>query len=132
MRNVLQGSLICIVLLLSAQGVQAQELVLDTQTTSRAKVLDIVSQERRNIPGTNVESIFQTLRAEILQGKERSDIVTVENDYLELDVGQHFYVTHVVNELDGTDYYYVAEVDRLPTLLLLATLFIGAVLLFGG
>lgn len=112
--------------------VQAQEFVPDTVTTAKAKVLEVVSQERRLVPGTDTESIYQTIRAVILSGEEQDKIVTIENDYLQLTVDQVFYLSHTTNDLDGSDYYAVAEVDRIPALAILGILFVAVVLFFGG
>lgn len=133
MRKTRSLVLFCASLFFLAIGLaHAQELIPDAVTTSKAKVLEVVSQERNIIPGTEVESIYQTIRAVILSGEEKGKIVTIENDYLELKEGQVFYLSHTVNSLDGTDYYAVAEVDRLPALAALGALFIGVVLIFGG
>lgn len=110
----------------------AQEFVPDTIETAKARVLEVVSQEQRVIPGTDTEGIYQDIRAEILSGEEEGVVVMIENDYLELTEDQIFYISHVTNELSGTDYYAVAEVDRLPALAMLGMLFVAVVLLFGG
>ncbi|PIR83621.1 hypothetical protein COU18_02980 [Candidatus Kaiserbacteria bacterium CG10_big_fil_rev_8_21_14_0_10_51_14] len=113
-------------------AVHAQELVPDTAVTMKAKVLEIISEERRQIPGTDVMSTYQTIRIEALDGLEKGDVVTVENDYLNMDVGDVFYLMHTTNSLDGTDYYTVIEPYRLPALGILVGLFIVVVLTFGG
>lgn len=110
----------------------AQELVPDTVTTMKARVLEVVSQERREVPGLGVESTHQTLRVEVLDGSEQGRFVTVENDAFGLAQGDVFYLRHTVNDLDATDYYAVSEPYRLPALGILAALFIIVVLAFGG
>ena len=132
MMKVVSVALLGVVALFLAVPVSAQEFVPDTVTTSKAKVLEVVSQEKRLVPGTDIETIYQTISAEILDGEEKGAVVTIENDYLELKEGQVFYLVHTTNPLDGTDYYAVAEVDRLPALIALGALFVVIVLLFGG
>ncbi len=110
----------------------AQELVPDTSVTVRAKVLEIVSESKREVPGTSVESTYQSIKAEVLDGDEKGKYVTVDNDYLNLDRDQIFYLTHVTNAASGVDYYEVSEPYRLPQLALLLALFVGVVILFGG
>lgn len=110
----------------------AQELVPDTVVVMKARVLDIVSQERREIPGTDTEHLYQDLRVQVLDGAEAGVVVPLENDYLELDEGDVFYIAHTTNTADGTDRYSVSERYRLPWLLALLALFIGTVAAFGG
>lgn len=110
----------------------AQELVQDTVTTAKARVVEVLSSEAREVPGTDVVSTFQTLSVEILEGAQAGAFVVVENDYLQLRPGDLFYLQHMTNSLDGTDYYSVAESYRLPALAILAALFVAVVLFFGG
>lgn len=119
--------------ILFAPGIsQAQEFVPDTITTAKAEVLEIVSEEKRLIPGTELETTYQTIQARILSGEEEGREVIIENDYLQLRVGQKFYLSHTTNALDGTDRYAVSEIDRIPALLGLTVLFLAVVLVFGG
>lgn len=112
--------------------VRAQELVPDTSVTVKARVVSIISETERALPGGEAVSKIQAIQAEILEGAEAGRYVTVENDYLNLDPDQTFYLTHVINPTTGTDYYEVAEPYRLPQLGLLLLLFIAVVIIFGG
>lgn len=111
---------------------RAQELVPDSSVTMKARVVSIIDETERAIPGTSAMGTLQTIQVEIIKGPEEGRYVTVENDYLNLNVGQVFYLTHVTNEATGTDYYEVSEPYRLPQLALLLALFIGVVIVFGG
>ncbi len=113
-------------------ALHAQEFVPDTTLTMKAKVLEVVSQERHMVPGTTVESDYQKIKVEILDEPEKGKVVTVENDFLNLKAGEVFYLTHTTNSLDGTDRYGVSEPYRLPQLGALLLLFIALVLTFGG
>ncbi len=115
-----------------APKVHAQELVPDTIITMKARVMDILSQETRQVPGTTAQGTYQKIRVEVLDGPEKGKIITVENDYLNLKKGETFYLTHTTNPLDGTDHYAVSEPYRLPALGMLALLFVAVVLFFGG
>lgn len=110
----------------------AQELVQDDVSTMKARVIEIVQQEVLPIPGTDVDALHQTIRAEILDGDEAGKTVSIENDYLELEVGETFYLMHTTSSLDGTDYYSVSDKVRTPALLFLTVLFVAVVVLFGG
>ena len=120
------------IFLLLASFTHAQTLTPDTVLTMKAKVLEVISQTRHDVPGTDVQSDYQTIRVQVLDGPERENTVTVENDFLNLKVGDVFYLTHATNPLDGTDYYAVSEPYRLPQLGILLVLFIGVVIFFGG
>ncbi len=121
-----------LVFLVVPVGVSAQELVLDTHTTMRAEVLEIISQEERTVPGTTVESTHQNINVRVLSGPEKGKELLVENDFLNLRIGETFYLTHVTNEVSDTDYYQVSEPYRIPQLALLLLLFVGVVAYFGG
>ena len=115
----------------TAQADQS-ELVPEKVTMMTAKVLHIDKQEVKEVPGTNTKTNFQTIRVEVLDGPEKGKVVTVDNDYLSLKTGEVFYMTHTSDTLDGNDYYTVNDPYRLPSLLLLAAIFVGAVFVFGG
>ena len=110
----------------------AQVLTPDTVVTMKAKVVEVVSEERHKVPGTDVENNYQTIKVEVLDGPEKGNVVTVENDFLGMHPGDIFYLQHTKNALDATDYYVVSEPYRLPALALLGALFVGVVLIFGG
>jgi uncharacterized membrane protein len=127
------AAILSLVLYISgASAAYAQTPVPDTVVTMKARVVEIVSTERREVPGTDVQSTYQTIRAAIIDGPERGTEVTVEDDYLEQEVGDVFYLSHYSNSLDGTDYYSVSEPYRLPQIGLLLLLFVGLVVWFGG
>jgi len=109
----------------------AQVLHDDYQGTYHGKVLEIVNEEMREIPGTDTEHLFQTIQAEILDGPQKGSVITIENDYLELDAGDKFYFNHSVY-LDGTEAYTVMNIDRKGALMILGLLFIFTVIIFGG
>ena len=121
-----------ITFLLLVLPVSAQELVTDTVYIMKARVVEVVAHDVKQVPGTNVTGIYQTIRVEILEEPEKGALVTIENDYLVLDEGDVLYVNHTISDLDGTDYYSVVERDRSMPLLFLTLLFVGITLLFGG
>lgn len=134
MQRVLIG-LLCALALLGIYGstVHAQsELVPDTTTLVRAKVLSIEKEEMRDVPGTSASHQIQTIQAQILEGEQKGTIVTIENDYLNLDEGEQFYLSHTIDGIDGTEYYNVRDPYRLPQLFGIIMLFVLAVLIFGG
>lgn len=121
-----------LLLLMPAGLVFAQEAVPEQITTVRAKVLEILDQEVKTIPGTDTTSLFQTVHVKILEGAEKGKEITVENDYLKLNKDEVFYLRHVVDTLGDRDYYSVSDPYRLPAIYLFTGLFILCVLIFGG
>jgi uncharacterized membrane protein len=111
---------------------QEGELVIDKIETVKARALEVLDQEVKNVPGTDVTSNYQTIKVQILQGTEKDKIITVTNDYLSLKKGEVFYLMHTTNSLDGRDMYSVSEPYRLPVVLFFVGLFILLVFLFGG
>ncbi len=116
---------------LAVPQVQAQELRTETQQSYRAKVMDVVSEDVRLVPGTDTEHRYQTIRAEILEGPQEGEEVTIENDYLALKEGDRFYLSHTTL-LDGSEVYGVLSIDRTSSLLWLAVFFAAVVIAFGG
>jgi uncharacterized membrane protein len=108
------------------------ELVPDQVASMKARVLSIEKEEVREVPGTETKTSFQTIKVEILDGTEKGRLVTIDNDYLNLEKGEVFYLTHTVSKLDDTDYYTVNDPYRLPQVLVIVGLFLAAVVIFGG
>src|SRR3989338_3188769 len=100
---------VSILFFLGSPTLSAQELVLDTQETVKARVVEVVEQETRTVPGTDTETDFQTLRVEVLEGPEAGKTITVENDFLNLEEGEVFSLMHTTNGLEGIDLYSVME-----------------------
>src|SRR3989344_3561346 len=108
----------------------AQELHDDYQGTWRGKVVEVIDAEKREIPGTDTEHLFQTIKAEILDGPQKGKVITIENDYLELKKGNKFYFNYLV-DINGVEQYGIINIDRRSSLLLLVLVFVGVVILFG-
>jgi uncharacterized membrane protein len=81
-------------------AVHAQELRVDITTTTKAKVLEVLSNEQReNAFGSPQE--IQIIKVEILKGEETGKILTLENDYIQLQKGDIFYLRKVVRAEEG-------------------------------
>jgi uncharacterized membrane protein len=109
----------------------AQEIHEDYQGTWRGKVLEVLSEEMREIPGTETKHLFQTIKVKVLDGPKESEIITIENDYLSLKKDQKFYFNYNV-DINGRESYGIINIDRRGPLLLLLLIFIFAVVVFGG
>lgn len=110
--------------------VSAQEIHQELQGVWKAKVTDIISQEEKYIEGTDTKEVTQVVKAEILEGDRKGEVVTLNNDYLVLKDGQTFFLNYFIN-INGTEYYSVRDVDRLGGIFILLGLFVVVVLIFG-
>lgn len=116
-----------------ASSTHAQsEVTQDTTELVKAQVLEIEKEEIKDVPGTDVQSTYQSIRVRILEGGDKGKEVTITDDYLHLQKGEIFYAMHTVGSFDGTDYYSVNSPYRLPQLLMLVGLFVVAVIVLGG
>lgn len=116
----------------SAAPLRAAELVADTHVVMKAVVTEIITQEKRALPGTDTPVVYQRLIVEFLEGSEKGKRIGLENDYVEFSVGDKLYVSHTTNGLDGKKLYVVSEQYRLPVLAWLVVLFVILVTVFGG
>ncbi len=117
-------------LLVKAQ--EGSEIIPDKQIVMKAKVLEILKQEMIDVPGTDAKHSSQTIKIKILEGLEKDREMIIDNDHLNLKVGEKFYLRQTSNSVDGIDYYNVDEPYRTPQLLFLVALFLIAVFVFGG
>src|SRR6056297_1842516 len=111
--------------------VLAQEVHNELQGTYRGKVIEVVSSEERTVPGTQTATPVQTIDVEVLDGPFDGDIITIENDFLALDVGDRFYFNYNVY-LDGTESYAITNIDRRGPLVVFVAMFALAVIALGG
>ena len=107
-------------------------LETDTITMQKARVTAVVSESTEIIPGTETPAQRQIISAEILDGPEQGTVVTFENDYIQLEEGDVFYLRHITSTIDNVDYYSVADPYRLPVLVMLAIVFLVLLFIFGG
>ncbi|MCE9644158.1 YibE/F family protein [Candidatus Parcubacteria bacterium] len=108
------------------------ELVPDTISIERARVLEARDQRETIIPGTDTPSKTQTLTAEVLDGPDKGQVVTFQNDYIQLSQDDVFFIRHQSNSISGSDYWVVSDPYRLDILLILAVAFLALLFVFGG
>lgn len=97
----------------------------------RAKVEEVLIEEQRHLPGLNITSLYQSLRAQILEGPRENDIAIVENDYIPLRAGDKFFLSYLVT-INGDELYTVKELDRKGAIYFFMALFVLVILVFGG
>lgn len=121
-----------LLLLFLALPASAQTLVQDAVTFEKAQVIEVLSQEEREIPGTSTFATYQTLKVRLLEGPAAGKELEIENDYLTLSKGETFYLRHTVDATSGLERYAVSEPYRIPALLGLLALFLLVLFAFGG
>lgn len=102
----------------------------DYQGTFRGKVIEIISEETREVPWIGIEEVFQIIKVEVLDGPKIDQVLIMENDYLELDKGDRIYFNYNLNG-NGNESYRVINKDRRGSLLLLAAIFVMVIITFG-
>jgi uncharacterized membrane protein len=96
-----------------------------------AKVISILSDERKEIPELNIERRIQQIEARILEGPQKGRVITVENYFIPLEQGSKFFLTYFV-DADGVEGWIVQEPDRRGALVFFVALFVLAVWFFAG
>ncbi len=109
----------------------AQALHDDLQGFWKARVVEVVSEETKLIPGTDTEALYQTIEAEILEGDKKGQTVTILNDHLELKEGSKFFLNYLIT-VQGQEIYSVRDIERRPAILFFVALFIVVIIFFGG
>ena len=112
----------------NAQGT----LIQDKVEIIKARVVEVLNQETRDVLGTDVQSVYQTIKVEILEGNKKGEIIIIENDFLVLKKGDRFFLRHSIDGLDGREMYSVRDIDRRASILFFIILFIVVVLIFSG
>jgi len=113
-------------------SLKAQELIQDKAEVVKAEVIDVLSQTKESIPGTDIQSLYQVLSVKILEGEQSGRLVTIKNDYIPLEKGQKFFLYHSIDGVDGREMYSVRDIDRRPVILFFIALFVVVVLFFSG
>ena len=77
--------------------VNAQEAYQELKEVVEAEVLSIVSEEEREIMGTDTTALVQTLRARIKTGVRKDIVIEFDNDLVELKEGDQIFLNRLVN-----------------------------------
>lgn len=110
---------------------QAQTTYEELQAIVPAKVLDITAEKSALIAGTDVVADVQTVKAIVLDGDKKDQVVTFENDLIKLEVGDKVYISHI-KDINGREFYLLKDVDRGSGLIWLALIFVFLLVVFAG
>lgn len=106
--------------------------VSGTEIFQKAKVLEVRDQGTMSVVGTATLARVQLLKVEILEGVHKGDIISFENDYIQLEQGDVFYARYQKDLLNGDEYWSVSSPYRLNILFWLTIAFITLIFIFGG
>jgi uncharacterized membrane protein len=111
--------------------VSAQEVHQDLKEIVTAEIVEVVSEETREIEGTGTEAFVQELRARVLSGTREGEVVTFENELIPLKEGDDVYL-HYLKTINGDEYFIFTDFKRHTQLWILGGLFVGLLLAFSG
>ncbi len=107
-----------------APSLLAQEVHQDFKETVPAEVLEIVSEEEREVTGTDTTTSIQETRVLIKGGSRAGEVVSMTAEVVELRPGDDIFVHRTVS-ISGDEYIVFATFERRPILLFLGILFAG-------
>lgn len=118
-----------VVALTTGAHVYAQEVHQDLQEQLTAEVLEIVSEEEKEIVGTDTTTATQNVRVVLQEGERKGEVVSLTTEVIRLQVGDNIFVNRMVG-IDGTEVFTYADFERRPVLAFLTGTFIIMLLFF--
>ncbi|MEX0919098.1 MAG: YibE/F family protein [Candidatus Paceibacterota bacterium] len=109
----------------------AAELHQDEQGVIQAEVKKVISEELKNIPGTDAPAFYQTIEVELLTGDAIGRRIILEDDFIKLEVGDKVFLRYL-KTIDGDEIFSVAEPDRRGALVFFVGLFFLAIIVLAG
>ncbi len=109
----------------------AQEVHQDLKEIVMAEITKVISEDEREIEGTETSAFVQKLEARILSGTKEGILVTFENELIPLRAGDDVYL-HYLKTINGDEYFIFTDFKRHTQLWVLGGLFVGMLLLFSG
>lgn len=110
---------------------ESQVLHNDLYEMVRARVTEAGEAIPNPIPGTRVVGTSQEVSVEVLEGTLKGETISFVNDYVPVETNEVVFINHFQN-VDGTSYYAIQDIDRRWSLLLLGGLFVIAIIAFAG
>jgi uncharacterized membrane protein len=109
----------------------AQEVHEDYQGTYSAKVINVVSQEERDIGWNDTKSLYKVLEVKLLDGPQKGQTVTFESDFPEIGKGDKFFLNYLI-DVGGVEKYVITNINRTNQIYFFVALFVAVILFFGG
>ncbi|MFP4539657.1 MAG: YibE/F family protein [Candidatus Paceibacterota bacterium] len=117
------------ILLLQITPASLQAQVQASEEPVKAEVTKIIDEGHRFIPGTNIETSYQKIEVEILEGKEKGEKTQVDNESYSLSKGDLIFL-EAIEESEGEYRYVFDQPDRTIPLLFLSLFFVAVILFF--
>lgn len=108
----------------------AQEIHEDYQGTYRAKIINIYGGVEKEI-WNDTSVVYREIEIKFLDGLKQGESIIFESDFPEIKKGLNVYVNHYVY-VDGTESFYIINIDRKNQIYFFIGLFILATILLGG
>ncbi|MEN9920767.1 MAG: hypothetical protein RL538_660 [Candidatus Parcubacteria bacterium] len=107
----------------------AQEVHQDLHEVIKAEVLEVVSEEEKEITGTDTTTATQEVRAILSEGEREGEVVNLTTEVVQLEEGDKIFVNRMVT-IDGTETFTYADFERRPVLAFLMITFVVMLLFF--
>jgi uncharacterized membrane protein len=111
----------------SPQLLVAQTLHQDVKETVSATVLEVVSEETKEITGTDTTTSIQEVRVLLQEGDKKGEVVSMVVEVVRLEVGDDIFVNRTVT-VNGDEYITFSSYEKRPILLGIFALFVGMLL----
>lgn len=112
----------------SAEAVIASDVV----TSVKARVVEVLSEEKNQVEGTEINFFVQYLKVTPIEGDMKGQTLEVRNDYLPLKKGDTFFLNKLIEGDTGKQSFTVGDFYRVPQMLFFVIAFILVVIIFGG
>lgn len=109
----------------------AQQIHNDYQGTYSAKVIDIKSEEERDVGWNGVKSVYKVLEVKLLDGPQKDKIVIFESDFPEIGKGDRVFLNYLI-DVGGVERYVITNINRTNQIYFFVALFVAVILFFGG
>ncbi|HMO79004.1 MAG TPA: YibE/F family protein [Candidatus Paceibacterota bacterium] len=109
----------------------SQEIHNDYQGTFKAKIIKVISEEKKDVGWNNVLSTYRNIDLKFLEGPKKGVTVNIETDFPELSKGDRIFVNYLI-DVGGKETYSITNIDRTNQIWFLIILFILVIILFGG
>lgn len=123
--------LFAMVIAAPAATIEAQVVHEEFQETLRAEVLEIVKEYERDITGTDATALVQEVRAQLIEGDRRGEVVSFENDLVMLGEGDTIFLNRTVG-IDGVEYFNYKDIERRGALAVLFAVFVMLLIVLSG
>lgn len=110
----------------------AAELLVDKQSSYKAEVIEIISETKEKLGGSEIDSPVQDIRIRILEGKDSGKEIILKNDFIQLKDEQVFFLTETIDGASGHVMYAVSDPYRLNVVYFFSALLFVLIIIFGG